>query len=85
MGTVPQKPSNAKGWGKCFITAPPHLAFPPLPLCHSVFILSPRIFRFASTFASAAKPQSHLRDGAEEGSYQIEKDKPQEGEHRRPA
>ena len=82
---VSQKPSTAKRWGKCFIIAPPHPTFSSLPLCHSIFILKPRVSRFASTFDSAAEPQSHRRDGAEERSCQIKENEPQEGEHRRPA
>ena len=80
-GMVSQKPSNAKGWGKCFITAPPHLAFPSLPLCHSVFILSPHISRFASMHAPNASPHPDLRDGTEEESYEPEEGKPKEGRH----
>ena len=78
MGTVCQKPSNAKGWGKCFITAPPHPVFIPLPLCHFVFILSPHIFRFASTHAPDASPHPDLKDGAEEDSCEPEEGEPKE-------
>ena len=78
-GTVSQKPSNAKGCGKCFITAPPHPAFIPSPLSHSVFILSPHISRFASTHALDASPHLDLRDGAEEESCEPEESEPKEG------
>ena len=79
MGMVSQKPSTAKRWGKCFITTPPHPAFIPLPLCHSVFILSPHISRFASTHAPDASPHPDLRDGTEEESCEPEEGEPKEG------
>ena len=79
MGMVSQKPSNVKGWGKCFITVPPHPSFIPLPLCHSVFILSPHISRFASTNAPDASPHLDLKDGTEEESYEPEEGEPKEG------
>ena len=79
VGTVSQKPSNAKGWGNCFITMPPHPAFIPLPLCHPVFIHSPHISRFESTHAPDASPHPDLRDGTEEESCEPEEGKPKEG------
>ena len=75
MGAISQKPLNAEGWEECFITASPHPVLPPLPLCHFIFLLSPRASRFVATCASTASPKLDLRDGAEEGSYD-----PKEGE-----
>ena len=78
IGMVSQKPSNAKGWGKCFITTSLHPTFIPLPLSHSVFILSPHISRFAPTHATDASPYLDLKDGAKEESCEPEESEPKE-------
>ena len=82
MGMVSQKPSNAKGWGKCFIMTSPHPVLPPLPLRHFIFILGHHISRFISTHASDASPHPDLRDGAEEESCEPEEGEPKEGKCR---
>ena len=66
------KTLKCEKWRECFITASPHSALPPLPLCYFMFLLNPRTSRFMR--ASATNPKPDLRDGAEEGSW-----KPEEG------
>ena len=61
--------------GGVLYTALPHLVLPPLPLCHFIFLLSPRTSRFIC--ASTTNPKTDLRDGAEEGSWE-----PEEGSRR---
>ena len=79
MGTVSQKPSNAKGWGQYFITVPPPPTLPPLPLRHFIFLLSHHTSRFTPTHVASASSHPDLSDGTEEESCEPEESEPKEG------
>ena len=58
-GMVPQKPSNVKGWGKCFITTLLHPAPPTFAI--SPFHLPSQLFRFPIHIDARIRLQSQTR------------------------